>query len=159
MYTEIIKWSQCIRHQWVCVCVCVLIQSYRTITNIFAIAFLYQPNQQVHIAAAYSWQRWKGLSIPWYVSHDQRQSGRRGAWLHILLRCNCIVAKSTQRLTCNDPEDIARLQDAGGRRELATICWTIPTEFVGTAVHHVRDLKRCARIGRPKKREEHAKYI
>lgn len=95
---------------------------------------------QVYITTSYSWQRWKRLGVPWYVQHDNRKSRWCCARLHIFLRCDRIMGESAKWSPRDDTENLTWIQDTSRRRQLATVCRSIPTKSIGAHGKHVRHL-------------------
>lgn len=98
----------------------------------------------MHIAAEHSGQRREGLGLPRHLPDDPGEPGRRGARLHVLLRRGGVVDAPQGRPEGHVHEDPARVQEPGGRGELAPLHVAVPRRAADPPHRHVRDLNTIA---------------
>lgn len=94
----------------------------------------------MHVAAQHPRQRREGLRLPRHLPDDPGEPGRRGARLHVLLRRRGVVVAPQGRPQGDVHEDPARLQGAGGRRQLAPLRRPVPRAAERAPGRHVRHL-------------------
>lgn len=117
----------------------------------------------MYFSAQHKGQRGEGLGVPRHVPNDFGESGGSGARLYLLLRRRRLVGQSQDGPPRDAGQgeskkeglllsalgnwysfrgdrsfvDPARLQDAGGRGELAALRGAVPAAVVGTVDGHV----------------------
>lgn len=94
----------------------------------------------MHVAAEHPGQRREGLRLPRHLPDDPGQPWRGGAGLHVLLRRRGLVVAPQGRPEGDVHQDPARLQEPGGRRELAPLHRPVPRAAQRPALGHVRHI-------------------
>lgn len=102
----------------------------------------------MHVAAQHPRQRREGLGVPRHLPDDPGEPGRRRARLHVLLRRRGLLVAPQGRPQGDVHEDPARLQGAGGRRQLAPLRRPVPRAAERAPLRHVRHLGEPSALSR-----------